>query len=392
MDILYAVARQTDFSLKLAEQIMSTGDNKNRNFVFSPLLLHVGLSMVAFGSGGTTRTQLLGFLRSKSINELELLISHLFTPMLNDSGSLGGPRLSLANGVWVEQSLTLKPAFEDFVVGSCKATLKSVDFKSKANEVEKEANAWVEEKTNGLIEQILPPDSIHTRTRLILATALYFKGTWVYPFHKLLTSDREFFLLDGSSVRAPFMTMQKPQYYRAFDGFKVLRLPYKNGGDSEHKFSMYFFLPEARDGLTSLVDKLGSASGFVECHAPYELVYLDSFFIPKFKISSDFEASKVLKGKGLVLPFLPGGLTEMVRELSAGEELYVEGLFCKSCIEVDEHGTEAASACVVSLRGGGCGLYERKEFVADHPFMFVLREDVSGVVLFAGQVLNPLST
>ncbi|CAA0827526.1 Serpin-ZX [Striga hermonthica] len=133
MDILRAIFRQTDFSLKLAEQLMSTDENKNSNFVFSPLLLHVALSMAAFGSGEPSRTHLLWFLRSKSINELELLLSQLFIPMLNDRGSLGGPRLSLANGVWVDRSFTLKPAFEEFVVQSCKATLKSVDFQAKVS-------------------------------------------------------------------------------------------------------------------------------------------------------------------------------------------------------------------------------------------------------------------
>ncbi|CAA0827527.1 Serpin-ZX [Striga hermonthica] len=226
----------------------------------------------------------------------------------------------------------------------------------------------------------------------MLANALYFKGTWVNPFPKMLTSDREFYLLNGSSVLAPFMTSPGPQYCRAFSDFKVLKLPYKNGRDSEHYFSMYLFLPEALDGLPSLVHKLGSAYGFIQCHAPYKQAILTPFFIPKFKISSDFEASKVLKGKGLVRPSSPGGLTEMVRQLGAEEELFVEELFHKSCIEVDEHGTEAASACV--SRCGDCrgDYYERLEFVADHPFMFVVREDVSGVVLFAGQVLNPLSS
>ncbi|CAA0827525.1 Serpin-ZX [Striga hermonthica] len=351
MDILHAITKQTDFSLKLAEQFMSTDENKNRNFVFSPLLVHIGLSMTTFGSGGPTQDQLLGFLGSKSINEIELLLSQLFTPMLDDREALGGPRLSLANGVWVDRSLTLKPTFEKFVVESCKATLKSVDFQSEADEVAKRVNAWAEEKTNGLIKQVLPPDSANNLTRLILANALYFKGTWNNYFHKKLTSDREFFLLNGISVRAPFMTTSGSQYFRAFDGFKVLRLPYKNGRDSEHR----------------------------------------KIFHPKVQNKFGFEASKVLKGKGLVRPFSSGGLTEMVRESGPGKELFVAGMFQRSCVEVDEHGTEAASAFAV-MCGGGPGPYEPMNFVADHPFMFVVREDVSGVVLFVGQVLNPLST
>lgn len=259
----------------------------------------------------------------------------------------------------------------------------------KAVEVTKEVNAWADKETNGLIKEVLPSGSIDATTRLILTNAVYFKGAWNEKFDASETKDHEFFLLNGSSVKAPFMTSKKKQYVRAFDGFKVLGLPYKQGED-KRKFSMYIFLPEAKDGLPALIEKVSAGSGFIEHHLPREQVKVGDFWIPKFKIAFDFEASGVLKRLGLVLPFSGGGLTEMV-DSATGQNLYVSDIFHKSLIEVNEEGTEAAGATAAVVRLRALLMEDKLDFVADHPFLFVLREDMTGVVLFIGQVLNPLA-
>ncbi|RHN62394.1 putative Serpin family protein [Medicago truncatula] len=110
----------------------------------------------------------------------------------------------------------------------------------KAIEVTKEVNLWAEKETNGLIKELLPQGSVDNLTRLIFANALYFKGAWSSTFSKYATQNYDFHLLNGSSVKVPFMTTNLDQFIRAFDGFKVLRLPYKQGKD-ERKFSMYIF-------------------------------------------------------------------------------------------------------------------------------------------------------
>ncbi|KAL2459140.1 Serpin-ZX [Forsythia ovata] len=182
------------------------------------------------------------------------------------------------------------------------------------------------------------------------------------------------------------MTSKKKQYIRQFSGFKVLGLPYKQGED-KRKFSMYFFLPDAIDGLPALVEKVCSESGFLENHLPYRRVEVGVFRIPKFKISFGFEASEVLKRLGLVLPFL--AMDSLKWYSSLDQRLYVWSIFHKSFIEVNEEGTEAAAATasVVSAKS----LPMAWDFVADHPFLFVVREDTTGVVLFIGQIHNHIS-
>ncbi|KAH7841217.1 hypothetical protein Vadar_027198 [Vaccinium darrowii] len=388
MNFKQLIRSQTDVSLSLAKQI-SQFESKDSNLVFSPILIHVVLSLVAAGSKGPTQAQILTLLNSKSTDDLNSLSSQLVSLVFADAGLTGGPRLSFANGVWVDQSLSLKPSFKQVVDTIYKAALNHVDFQTKAVEVTNEVNLWVEKETNGLIKEVLPSDSVDESTALIFANALYFKGAWTEKFDEAKTRDQEFRLLNGSSVQVPFMTSEGDQFLRASHSFKVLRLPYKQGED-QRRFSMYFFLPNAKDGLSALMKKASSESGFLDGgYMPYQAVKVGEFRIPKFKISFGFEASKVLKGLGLVLPFSGDeGLTEMVDSTSVSRNLYVSSIFHKSFIEVNEEGTEAAaaSACLMYL---DCCV-EEIDFVADHPFLFVIREDNTGVVLFIGQVLNPL--
>lgn len=259
----------------------------------------------------------------------------------------------------------------------------------KAAEVTSTVNSWAEKETSGLIKEVLPSGSVDSTTRLIFANALYFKGAWDEKFDASATKESDFHLLNGSSVRVPFMTSKKKQVVGAYDGFKVLGLPYKQGED-KRRFSMYFFLPDAKDGLPALVEKVGSGSRFLDRHLPEQKAEVGDFRIPKFKISFGFEASKLLKELGLVLPFSGGAdLTEMVDSL-VGQNLYVSSIFHKSFIEVNEEGTEAASAsaAVIALRGLPP---PKMDFVADHPFLFLIREDLTGTVLFIGHVLDPLA-
>ncbi|XP_042419823.1 serpin-ZXA-like, partial [Zingiber officinale] len=256
----------------------------------------------------------------------------------------------------------------------------------KADEVANEINSWVENVTSNLIKELLPPGSVDSDTRLVLGNALYFKGSWTEKFDASKTLNSEFYLLNGTSVEVAFMTSRKKQFLASYDGFKVLRLPYKQGED-KRSFSMYIFLPDAKDGLWSLEEKLNSESELLTRFLPMQKVEVNKFKLPKFKISFGFEASAVLKSLGLLSPFsVDADLSEMV-DSPIGHNLYVSSIFHKSFIEVNEEGTEAAaaSAAVLMLRSRSF----RMDFDADHPFMFLIREDMTGVLLFTGHVLNP---
>jgi serpin B len=265
------------------------------------------------------------------------------------------------------------------------------DMVLKAVEVTKEVNLWVEKETNGLIKEILPQGSVHNLTRLIFANALYFKGAWDNPFFAWETRNYDFHLLNGNSVKVPFMTSKENQFIRAFDGFKVLRIPYKQGKEDNRQFSMYFFLPNANDGLSTLVEKVASESELLDDKLPLDKVEVGDFRIPRFNISFKLETSDILKELGVVLPFYGGGLTKLVNS-NVSRDLHVSDIFHKSFIKVNEEGTEAAAATAVTLILLCAEIVPtRLDFVADHPFLFMIREDMSRTILFVGWVLNPLT-
>ena len=166
-------------------------------------------------------------------------------------------------------------------------------------------------------------------------------------------------------------------------------MPYEQGPAQRRHFSMYIFLPDEKDGLASLIEKLDSEPGFIDRHIPYEKREVEKFMVPKFKISFGIELTEVLKGLGLTLPF-HGGLTEMVEPQVGAEDPFVSDILQKSFIEVNEQGTEAAAVSLSRMLG--CCLSDltvRIDFVADHPFLYVLRENMTGTLLFVGQLLNP---
>lgn len=390
MDVRESISNQTDVALSLTKHVALT-EAKDSNLVFSPSSIHVLLSLISAGSKGPTLDQLLSFLKSKSDDQLNTFASELVAVVFADGSPSGGPRLSVANGVWIDKSLSLKNTFKQVVDNVYKAASNQVDFQTKAAEVSREVNMWAEKETNGLVKEVLPPGSVDNSTRLIFANALYFKGAWNETFDSSKTKDYDFHLLNGGSIKVPFMTSKKNQFVSAFDGFKVLGLPYKQGED-KRRFSMYFFLPDAKDGLPTLLEKMGSESKFLDHHLPSQRVEVGDFRIPRFKISFGSEVSKVLKGLGLVLPFSGegGGLAEMV-DSPVGKNLYVSSIFQKSFIEVNEEGTEAAAASAATVVLRSIVLSDKIDFVADHPFVFMIREDMTGLVMFTGHVLNPLA-
>ncbi|KAK1395725.1 Serpin-ZX [Heracleum sosnowskyi] len=392
MEITKSMENQTAVSMTLTKYLLEK--SKDSNVVFSPLLLQLVLSLVAAGAQGQSLEELLSFLKAESPDELNSVASHLVKYLfVDDPPSDAKLRLSLANGVWIDKSISFKPFFSKVVDDVYQGASDVVDFENEANEAAKKVNSWVKKKTNGLVKDAISPGSLDHDTKIIFANAIYFKGFWANKFDMLKTSKNDFHLLDDSSVRVPFMTSYI-NYYRisAFDGFKVLELPYNTEADMR-KVSMFFYLPDAKDGLSTLVDKLASEPGFIERHIPSDCERVGKLQIPKFKMSFGFEASEVLKELGVSAPFIRGrrDFDGMVNSQEI-ELLYVSSVFQKSYIEVNESGTEACAYTRARLSGGGAPPVTKIDFIADHPFLFLIRENKTGVVLFIGQVLNPLAS
>ncbi|XP_013703186.3 probable non-inhibitory serpin-Z5 [Brassica napus] len=343
--------KQNDADLALTGKVIAS-KARNSNFVFSPASLNSVLTIEAASASSATE-------------ERKAVFNETATVAFADGKANGGPKITAINGVWVEQSLPVDHSYKNLLVNVFKATFTQVDFRSKADQVRRELNKWVSDQTNGLIKDLLPPGSVDNKTDKVYGNALYFKGAWEDKFSKSKTKDRDFHLLNGTSVSVPFMSSgHDRQYVQRCGGFKVLVLPFRQGLDINRSFSMYFYLPDKKDGLDNLVKKMTSTPGFVDNHNPTCRVKLGDLAIPKFKISFGFEASRAFEGS-----------------------LVSKALYHKACVEIDEEGAEAAAATIFAVPRS----YTKAsvDFVADHPFLFLIRENTTGTVLFAGQIFDP---
>ncbi|CAH2047313.1 unnamed protein product, partial [Thlaspi arvense] len=354
-----AMKSQNDAALALTRKVIAC-EARNTNFVFSPASINAALTMMASGTGFVS-------------DELKAIYREISAVVFADGGATGGPKIVAVNGVWVDQSLPVNHSLKDLLENVFKATFTQVDFRSKAEQVRIKLNQWASDHTNGFIRNLLPPGSITSVTKQVYGNALYFKGAWEHKFDKSLTKNKKFHLLVGEPVSVPFMSSHKSQYIKAYDGFKVLGLPYRQGrgidDDTKRKFSMYFYLPDKKDGLSNLLEEMTSTPGFLDSHIPEHKVTVGDFRIPKFNISFMFEASRAFEGDVSVT------------------------MYHQATVQIDEVGAEAAAVTYVGVKVGMC---RRKptppkliDFVADHPFLFLIREDKTGTVLFAGQILDP---
>lgn len=132
MDLRESIANQTDFALRLSKHVGSTVA-AGGNLALSPVSIHAILTLVAAGSRGPTLDQILSFVRSTTADDLNALTSQVVELVLADGSAAGGPRISVANGVWVDSSLSLKGSFKEVVASSFKAEAKAVDFQSKVS-------------------------------------------------------------------------------------------------------------------------------------------------------------------------------------------------------------------------------------------------------------------
>ncbi|KAJ4844322.1 hypothetical protein Tsubulata_021194, partial [Turnera subulata] len=412
---------QTDFCLRLAtaEILKGIKEDSRQNIVFSPFTTNCMLSMVASGSEGDSLRQLLHFLGSPNIDDVNTRSSRMMglattktvaeedseknqvpegpvrmsfgngnDPYPRRTAAVGnrnekGVTLSFAGGTWIDCKYPLKHSLQKVAKDVYRAETKAVDFKTQAEQVEKEINLWAETETNGLIKELITPGRLCGKPEpaLVLANALYFKGAWDDPF-KPSFLEMNFRLLDGVTIRVPFLSGNDRYEYYGFSGFP---LPYGRGNDLNKGFSMYIFLPNRRNGLHNIIQEFNSDPRLFHKRMKLEKVKIARIRIPKFKFSNTFILSETMQKLGLTLPFqMGGGPTWMVDwekvDCPNPDKLMISFIIQKSFIKVNESGTEAAACDAAVINSYRCSPASRPNpihFDADHPFMFMIKEDMS---------------
>jgi serpin B len=378
---------------------------ENGGLFFSPLSLSAALTMTSAGARGETLAEMAKVLRLPA--DPHPAYGDLLH-RLNATGphAVRCPRpyeLAAANAIWAHADYPWHRAFADLTRRHYGTGLEEVDFR-KPEPARKRVNAWAEKQTRDRVTELIPPGVIDRLTRMVLANAVYFKGDWATKFDKKETREEPFTRADGSTAKAPLMHLTGDFRYAEFklwerldgDGARLavrphfveaLELPYAGGG-----LSMLVFLPGDPRAVRAVARLLTpahfapevlAAGGAVEWREREVKVTF-----PRFKVETDYSLKEPLKGLGMEKAFLPKqadftGLSPL------GRELFVTHVLHKAFVEVTEEGSEAAAAAAVVVARASFPPPEPVEFRADRPFVFAIRENATGAVLFLGRYDGP---
>jgi serpin B len=354
-----------------------------KNLAFSPASMSIAFAMVAPGAKGETATQISKVLRFGGDADA---IANGWGKLSRALTSEGRPvKIRIANRLFGEKTATFLPRYLERTKTVFDAPLEPLDFKGAAEPSRMRINAWVEEKTEKRIKDLLPPKALDDLTRLVLVNAIYFLADWEAPFSKEATRDEDFTLAGGTKKKVPTMHEATSARFAKVDGAKVLDLPYMG-----HDVVMRFVVPEKTDGLAALEKTLSAEklAAFGKALATTQV----EMAIPRFEIASDaIPLAEQLTAMGMPVAFDRdkadfGGIAMPV---DPRERLHISNVFHKAFVKVDEKGTEAAAATAIAMAAGGGMPPKAEPFVADHPFLFFILERTSGLVLFAGRVADP---
>ena len=321
---------------------------------------------------------------------------------------INGVTLNVASAIWGEQTYDFNPDYTKRINAYYKTGgIFPADFRNNARAERARINQWVAEQTNGKITEIIGEGSITDQTRMILLNAIHFQGQWADPFNTELTKDVDFQLADGGKVSATTMHAYKSEsvWYGAFNadgsdfesftrfndfsnpgegGFHVLSIPYR-GGDT----SMMVIAPQDPGNLAG-VETLLSTDAINAWSDQLEGDIKVNIALPKFKMETDSDLKPLLKNLGMTDAFIDGkaDLTDISASPSDHDRLYIEKVVQKAYVDVNEKGTEAAATTGVWAH---VGIDKVADFRADRPFLFLIRDNRTGTILFMGRVTDPSS-
>ena len=293
-----------------------------------------------------------------------------------------GFQLRVANRLWGQRGFTIQPAFQQTLRTNFGAELQPLDFAMQPDAARNTINDWVAQETSQKIRDLIAPGVLNSMTRLVLTDAIYFKGTWTDEFQKRGTKDAPFQVAVDQQVTVPLMQQTDDFKYAEIEDGQILDLPY--GGQRE--LSMVVLLPKQADGLVKLESRLSSENmqTWLKGMRSREV----RVFLPRFTLTSQFRLRETLESLGMTLAFAPGQAD--FSGISSEQDLYISAVIHKAFVDVNEQGTEAAAATAVAIAPTSALIpQEPVLFRADHPFVFLIRDNRSGSILFLGRVMNP---
>ncbi|XP_066043134.1 serpin B6-like [Chamaea fasciata] len=373
-------AANSTFAVDLLRKLCEK--NSGQNVFFSPFSISSALSMVLLGARGSTEAQISKVLSLKNAQDAHNGYQSLL-PEINDPNTKY--ILRTANRLYGEKTLKFLASFLESSQKSYHAGLEQMDFVQAWEDCRKQINGWVEERTEGKIQNLLAEGILNSLTQLVLVNAIYFKGNWEKPFRKQSTRERPFHI-NKNETRPVQMMFKEANFNMTYIGdlqTKILELPYVG-----NELSMIILLPDAIQDESTGLERLERELTYEKLIGWISPEMMRStevmLYLPRFKFVEDYDLKPILRSMGMPDAFDLGKAD--FSGIATGKELVLSEVVHKSFVEVNEEGTEAAAA--TGLVANCCAM-RAVEFTADHPFLFFIWHNKTGSILFCGRFCCP---
>ena len=374
VDEVKLIGASNEFGFDLLKNINTNEIGKD--LFISPISVSMALGMTYNGADGETKDAMrialhLGDLTDDEINRsYESLISLLLS--LDPEVAM-----ALANSIWYRDNVEFEQTFLDIARQYFDAEVRGLDF--SAENAADIINSWIEDKTNGLIKETLSPP-LPNDAVMYLINAIYFKGTWTIQFDEEKTRDGTFYSSDESQSIVKMMSLREEFPYYENDELQMVDLPYGNGD-----FSMTIVLPKKEKNIDALIGEMSNES-WISLTSNLSPDTGD-ILLPRFKLEYKTELNKPLTEMGMGIAF-NAGLADFSK-MRSQNDLFISRVLHKSFVEVNEEGTEAAAVTVVEIGITSVGPSQGFSMLINRPFLFVIRENHSGAIMFIGKIVNP---
>jgi serine protease inhibitor len=353
-----------------------TAEHPRSNVFVSPTSIAVALAMTANGAEGATRDAILSALGAGGQSAGAFNAAN--RALADDIAKTTAVQISIANAIWIQNGISIDPAFRQTLQSQYSAEAENVDFRTPA--AAPAINAWVAKHTNDRIRKLV--ENIDPSTITMLTNAIAFKGKWSAQFDAKETQPHDFTTAAGHTKKVPMMKHSEEYRYANANGLESIRLPYADG-----TFAMYVVLPQDEARMSSFLEQL-TADTFTKLNSSLA-IQRGTIELPRFTLEYSATLNSILMKLGMGPAF---GDSANFRGISKTQRLQISEVRHASFLKVDEEGTEAAAATSVGIRAAVARIQPPPfHMVVDRPFFIAIRDEHNGQVLFTGLIANPES-
>ncbi len=378
-----------DAANEFALELLSATGKSDQNLACSPASTYLALLLAYAGAEGETASELARVLHltDGSIGDREAALKAAQTLMRPVDETEGNPQLAIANSIWGQSGHPFRSDYLERAGEYLGAAVLSTDFLQDPQGAREAINSWVDSATRGHIPGLLKTDDVSSNTRAVLTNAVWFQAAWDNQFEVRDTRTNPFYCADGKAVSVPTLRGIHAERIMETEGFQMLELSYKRVNNEGARWSMLVLLPREGQSLAKLEETL-SPEKLTAWSSRLEEKKVD-ISLPRFHTTSRFSLRAPLQQMGLKRLFDPTRCDLSGMDGGAGK-LFCDEIIQQVDVSVSENGTVAAAATALVMKvGSRVNPPEPKVFNANRPFLYFLKDQASGQLMFCGRVARP---